>query len=92
MASDVPLDDVRLGDRWVVRHRLPNGSATDVIGWLEAVDATAVRLSVVGGAIEVVERTAILAARRVPAAAGGPHPRRISAEALERHTLPGWLA
>ena len=51
MASDVPLDGARLGDRWVVRHRLPDGSATDVIGWLEAVDATSVRLSVVGGAV-----------------------------------------
>jgi GNAT superfamily N-acetyltransferase len=92
MAWDIPPDGARLGDRWVVRHRLPDGSATDVIGWLEAVDATSVRLSVVGGATEVVDRTEIVAARRVPTAAGGPHPRRISAEALERHTLPGWLA
>ena len=92
MAPDVPLDGAQFGERWVVRHRLPDGSATDVIGWLEAVDATSVRLSVVGGAIRVIERMTIVAARRVPPAAGGPHPRRISAEDLERHTLPGWLA
>lgn len=92
MASDGPLDGVRLGDRWVIRHRLADGSATDVIGWLESVDADSVRLSVVGGAAQVIERNAIVAARRAPAAAGGPHPRRISAEALERRALSGWLA
>ncbi len=92
MAPDVPLAGAQPGERWVVRHRLPDGSATDVIGWLEAVDAASVRLSVVGGAIRVIERMTIVAARRVPPAAGGPHPRRISAEDLERHTLAGWLA
>ena len=34
----------------------------------------------------------IIAARRAPAAAGGPHPRRISAREVQRHALPGWLA
>ena len=34
----------------------------------------------------------IIAARRAPAAAGGPHPRRISARDVQRHALPGWLA
>ena len=92
MASDVPLGGARLGERWVVRHRLPDGSATDVIGWLEAVDPTSVRLSVAGGAARVIERATIVVARRAPAAAGGPHPRRIDAETLERHALPGWLA
>ena len=92
MAPDVPLAGAQPGERWVVRHRLPDGSATDVIGWLEAVDAASVRLSVVGGAIRVIERMTIVVARRVPPAAGGPHPRRISAEDLERHILPGWLA
>jgi RimJ/RimL family protein N-acetyltransferase len=92
MASNAPLRGAGLGERWVVRYRLPDGSATDVIGWLEAVDPSSVRLRVVGGAARVIERAAIVAARRAPAAAGGPHPRRISAEALELHALPGWLA
>ena len=34
----------------------------------------------------------IIAARRGPAAASGPHPRRISAEHVQRHALHGWLA
>ena len=34
----------------------------------------------------------IIAARRAPAAAGGPDPLRISAVDLQRHTLPGWMA
>jgi RimJ/RimL family protein N-acetyltransferase len=46
----------------------------------------------VAGAARVIERAAIVVARRAPAAAGGRHPRRISAETLERHALPGWLA
>ena len=42
--------------------------------------------------LHVIERSMIIAARRAPAAAGGPDPRRISAADLQRHTLPGWLA
>jgi GNAT superfamily N-acetyltransferase len=34
----------------------------------------------------------IIAARRAPAAAGGPDPRRIPAHDVQRHTLRGWLA
>jgi len=29
MAPDVPLAGAQPGERWVVRHRLPDGSATD---------------------------------------------------------------
>ena len=42
--------------------------------------------------LHVIERSKIIAARRVPAAAGGPDPRRISAADLQRHALLGWLA
>ena len=82
MASDDPLDGrpASASAGWS-GIRLPDGSATDVIGWLEAVDADAVgpaqrrrratRVTSSGSTIVV--------ARRAPAAAGGPHPRRISA-------------
>ena len=40
-----PLAGALPGERWVVRCLLPDGSATDVIGWIEALDATSVRLS-----------------------------------------------
>jgi GNAT superfamily N-acetyltransferase len=80
------------GQRWVVRCWLPDGSATDVIGWVKALDATSVRLSSIDQHLHVIERSKIIAARRVPAAAGGPDPLRISAADLQRHALPGWLA
>ena len=40
-----PLAGARADERWVVRYWLPGGSATDVIGWIEALDATTVRLT-----------------------------------------------
>jgi len=87
-----PLAGALPGERWVVRCRLPDRSATDVIGWIEALDATSVRLSSIDQASHMIERSKIIAARRAPAAAGGPDPRRISAADLQRRALPGWLA
>jgi ribosomal protein S18 acetylase RimI-like enzyme len=89
--SSDPLVTALLGERWVVRYRLPDGSATDVIGWIDVLDPTSVRLVTVD-ATQVIERSMIIAARRGPAAAGGLDPRRISAHELQRHALPGWLA
>jgi GNAT superfamily N-acetyltransferase len=86
-----PLAGAVPDERWVVRCWLPDGSATDVIGWIEALDATSVRLSSSDQQLHVIERSKIIAARRVPAAAGGPDPRRISAADLQRHALLGWL-
>jgi ribosomal protein S18 acetylase RimI-like enzyme len=76
----------------VIRHRLPDGSATDLTGWLDALTPDAVRLTTVDQRHHVVERSTVIVARRAPAARGGPDPRRISAVELERRTLPGWLA
>ena len=90
--SSDPLAAALGGERWVVRFRLPDGSATDVIGWIELLNPTSVRLATADQAITVIERAMIIAARRAPAAAGGPHPRRISAREVQRHALPGWLA
>jgi N-acetylglutamate synthase len=87
-----PLAGALPNERWVVRYWLPGGEATDVIGWIEALDATTVRLSAVASPSQVVQRSMIIAARRAPAAAGGPDPRRISAHDVQRHTVQGWLA
>jgi N-acetylglutamate synthase len=87
-----PLAGALPDERWVVRYGLPGGSATDVIGWIEALDETTVRLAAVDSTGHVIERSMIIAARRAPVAAGGPDPRRISAHDLERHALRGWLA
>ena len=40
-----PLAGALLDERWVVRYWLPGGSATDVIGWIEALDSVTVRLT-----------------------------------------------
>jgi N-acetylglutamate synthase len=87
-----PLAAALPDERWVVRYWLPDGSATDVIGWIEALDSLTVRLRTVESASQVIERSMIIAARRAPAAAGGPDPRHISAHDLQRRALPGWLA
>jgi N-acetylglutamate synthase len=87
-----PLAKALLDERWVVRFWLPGGPATDVIGWIEALDPTTVRLATLDSTSQVIERSMIIAARRAPAAAGGPDPRRISAHDLQQHALRGWLA
>jgi GNAT superfamily N-acetyltransferase len=88
----LPLDGALPGERWAVRYWLPGGPATDVIGWIEAIDEATVRLATLNSATQVVQRSMIIAARRVPVAAGGPDPRRISPHDLQRHTVRGWLA
>lgn len=89
---DVALDRARLGERWVLRRRLSDGSATDVVGWLSVLDATRVVVETGNAEAVTIDRTQIIAARRAPAARGGPDPRRTSAEDLERASLPGWVA
>jgi ribosomal protein S18 acetylase RimI-like enzyme len=89
-ASVTRLAAARPGERWVLRHRLPDGSATDVIGWVERVESDTVRLSLLGGGQAEVRFPDVVRAHRVPAAPGGADPRRTSATELERHALPGW--
>jgi GNAT superfamily N-acetyltransferase len=87
-----PLTSARVGERWVVRVRLPDGSATDRIGWLDAITRDTVVLTGLDGPPATVPRSTVLVARRAPAAPGARHPRRVSAAEVERHALPGWLA
>ena len=89
---DIALDRARLGERWVLRCRLADGSATDVVGWLVSTDATGVSVEVEGGGAVTVDRPAIILARRAPSARGGPEPGRTSPEDLEWAALPGWIA
>ncbi len=94
-----PLLTAAPGQRWVVRVRLPDGSATDVIGWVVHVDADQVLLA---GPIDPVSGTAagpwmlrradVVASRRLPDAPGGPSVDRTSAADLERLAAPGWAA
>jgi GNAT superfamily N-acetyltransferase len=89
---DIALDRARLGERWVLRRRLADGSATDVVGWVVSLGSEAVTLAVEGGASVSVDRPAIILARRAPIARGGPEPSRTSAADLEWAALPGWVA
>lgn len=95
MISD-PLDriapPVRAGERIVVRHRLPDSSATDVVGWLEGSDPERLQVRDIAGTLHRIDRAAVVAARRAPAARGGPGPLRTSPEQLEQVAVDGWAA
>ena len=51
-----PLAGALLDERWVVRYWLPDGSATDVIGWIEALDPASVRLTTHDATAHVIEQ------------------------------------
>ena len=89
---DRALDEARIGERWVLRCRQPDGSAADVTGWLVSVTSDRVTIEPAGQAPRIVSRTGIILAKRVPAAPGGPDPRRTSADDLERAASTGWYA
>jgi N-acetylglutamate synthase len=90
--SGEELSAAGLGQRWVLRVRRPDGSATDVVGWLNSVTSKQVEVSTVDQIVHVIDRTDVLLARRAPPARGGPPPERVSVVELERRTVPGWLA
>lgn len=76
----------------MIRFRLPDGSATDVIGWIEEPSPTVLRVRIDPGTTTLIQRSTIIVARRAPAAAGGKDPRWIPADVVEHHILPAWLA
>ena len=76
----------------MLRCRLPDGSATDITGWLVSVTPREVVIEPAGQASRAIGRGEIILAKRAPAAAGGPDPRRTSPDDLERAALTGWLA
>lgn len=75
----------------MLRVRLPDGSASDVVGWVDEVGARTVRVSDAAGRSREVDRSAVIVARRAPAALGGPDPSRTSAAVLQRVALAAWL-
>ncbi|GAA2110638.1 hypothetical protein GCM10009841_32860 [Microlunatus panaciterrae] len=87
-----PLPPVSLGDRLVVRYRLPDGSATDVIGWVTALDADSVTLTGPAGEQRTVSRPTIIAARPLAAVSRGRDPLRESPVVLQRLAVSGWVA
>ena len=90
--SGDPLSAAGPGQRWVLRVRLPDGSATDVVGWLNSVTSSEVGVTTVDQTMHVLDRANVLVAHRAPFARGGPPSDRVSAVELERRSVPGWLA
>ncbi len=90
--SEDPLASAGLGQRWVLRVRQPDGSAADVVGWLDSVTDSDVSVITVDQIRHVLDRSTVLLARRAPAARGAPPPERVGPAELERHCISGWLA
>ncbi|GAB3766957.1 GNAT family N-acetyltransferase [Microlunatus parietis] len=80
------------GDRLVIRHRLPDGSATDVLGVLVSADPETVVVRTRDDRVVEVRRVAVILAKRVPLISRGPDPLRIPAEDLEQAAVAGWVA
>jgi len=60
------------GTRWSIRHRLPDGMATDAVGWVNMSDATHVVVATPRG-LQTIAFADVIAAREVPPP---PPPRR----------------
>lgn len=85
------VERFRVDDRVTVRHRLDDGSATDVVGWITAIDAERIEIVSPVDRRSTVPRDRIILARKVPPAMGGRPPAKVTAEELERAALPGWI-
>jgi GNAT superfamily N-acetyltransferase len=85
------IEDLDVGSRVVVRHRLADGAASDALGDLVAADATTLRIATRRGEVTVA-RVDVLAAKAVPpppARKGPPHT-AIGTDALERTMAEHW--
>jgi len=92
------LSGARPGERWVVRVRQPDGSASDVVGWVVGVDDGSVTLE---GLLDPTSPGVpapswrvpfgdVAVARRAPAARGGPDPARTPADVVDRLGVQAW--
>ncbi|WP_432564590.1 GNAT family N-acetyltransferase [Kineococcus sp. SYSU DK003] len=83
--------ELEVGSRVVVRHRLPDGSASDALGDLVGADAVTLRIATRRGEVSVA-RADVLAAKPVPpppVRRGAPHT-AIGTEDLERVMAEHW--
>lgn len=87
---------VKIDDRLTVRHRLEDGSATDVLGWLHRIDESKITIltgvEADGPHYQHVDRARIILAKRVPPAKGSRPLSRVTADELEQAALPAWIA
>lgn len=84
-----PLAPFDEGMRVSLRHRLDDGRATDVVGLIDGLDRTSVRLVDRHDQAHVVDRAAVLVVRAVPVSRG-PDPQRADARTLERIAAQSW--
>jgi GNAT superfamily N-acetyltransferase len=85
------IEDLQVGSRVVVRHRLPDGAASDALGDLVAADGTTLRIRTRRGEVTIA-RADVLAAKAVPpppARKGPPHT-AIGTDDLERVMAEHW--
>jgi GNAT superfamily N-acetyltransferase len=80
-----------VGERCVVRHRLPDGSATDVIGELTAADGTTITVAPRPGEHVTIRAVDVVVIKVVPEVPRGRAPRRTTPAELEQLAAPGWL-
>ena len=86
------------GERWVVRVRQDDGSATDVVGWVvEVLDEVAVlegprdpHLPDAPAPTWRLPLAEVVVARRAPAALGGPAAHRTAPDVLEHVAVEAW--
>ncbi|HEV2797806.1 MAG TPA: hypothetical protein VGV65_09310, partial [Nocardioides sp.] len=77
-----------VGQRIVVRHRLPDGSATDVLGVCTAWDATSLTVDRDGHGPVVIARADVVTGKPVPPRASVRA--RVGAQEVEEHTGALW--
>ena len=81
-----------VGDRVVVRHRLADGSATDVLGFLVSRSPATLTVTEADGTTHRVARRALIIWKRIPTVSRGQDPLREPADVLQRLSTDGWVA
>lgn len=81
-----------VGDRLVIRYRLPDGSATDVLGELVAEPTEQIAVRTRDDRLVTVDRSTVIVAKVVPTISRGPDPLRIPADELEQAAAASWVA
>ncbi len=92
MDAAAAVDRFKPDDRVTVRHRLDDGSATDVVGWVTAIDTERIEIVSPIDRITTVRRDRIILAKQVPPAMGGRPPSKVSADELELAARASWIA
>lgn len=83
---------LRLGERVVIRHRLPDTSATDVLGLVTELTADTVVVTDKNRQRVTIDRATVLAARRLALVSRGRNPQSTPPAELQRIAVRGWVA